>query len=305
MQRRHGFTLIELLVVIAIIAILIGLLLPAVQKVREAADRARCQNNLKQIALAAQNYHSTYKRFPPAVNIVDAVVNGWPLPPEQGKWYSLHIALFPYYEQDNLRRNVVTDKPEPWKYNCNTQGSFGAQTVDMLICPSDNAMPAPAVGQYTTSGTTYYFGLTSYGGCSGTLQTGQKAPASHQTDGMYFYNSKVRVSDVKDGTSNTLFFGERSRRNLTSTSTAEATGGWAWVNLYAMEDTTMNAYGNMEGINTHDINPFGSQHSGGNGANFALVDGSVRFISNTIDLVTVFRPLATRAGGEVIDSGAY
>jgi prepilin-type N-terminal cleavage/methylation domain-containing protein/prepilin-type processing-associated H-X9-DG protein len=305
MQRRQGFTLIELLVVIAIIAILIGLLLPAVQKVREAADRSRCQNNLKQIALAAQNYHTTYKRFPPAVNIVDAVTNGWPLPPESGKWYSLHIALFPYYEQDNLLRNVVTDKPEPWKYNCNGPGAFGAQTVDMLICPSDNAMPSPAVGQYTTSGTTYYFGLTSYGGCSGTFATVQKAPASHQTDGMFFYNSKVRISDVRDGTSNTLFFGERSRRNLTSTQTAEAAGGWAWVNLYAMEDSTMNASVPMEGFATHDVNAFGSQHSGGNGANFAFGDGSVRFISKTIDLRTVFQPLATRAGGEVIDSSAF
>src|SRR5262249_38454273 len=155
-MKRKGFTLIELLVVIAIIAILIGLLVPAVQKVREAAARIQCQNNLKQLGLAAHNYHSTFKRFPPAINMPGQEQFGWPPAPDQAKWYSMTMALLPFIEQDNLRKNVIDNVANPHYQNCNGPNSIGAQVINIEVCPSDSAMPDPPVGQYSG---TYYFGL--------------------------------------------------------------------------------------------------------------------------------------------------
>ncbi len=171
--------------------------------------------------------------------------------------------------------------------------------VKILICPSDGAMPNPAVGQYGV----YYFGLTSYGGCSGTSQTTTTGSQSLK-NGMFYMNSSVRITDVTDGTSSTLMFGERSRRNLPATSSSEAVGGWAWANYYAQEDNTMNTSEPMEGMATHDLNQFGSQHSGGALANFAFADGSVHVLQKSINIV-VYQRLSTRAGGEVVDASAY
>ena len=163
------------------------------------------------------------------------------------------MALFPFYEQDNLRKNLIDNVVDPQYVNCNGINSVGAQVVKILVCPSDSAMPTPAVGQYKT----YYFGLSSYGGCSGTSATTITGSQSLQ-NGVFYMNSSIRITDITDGASNTLLFGERSRRNLTFTSTAESTGGWAWANYYAQEDNTMNASEPMEGLATHDLNQFGS-----------------------------------------------
>jgi prepilin-type N-terminal cleavage/methylation domain-containing protein/prepilin-type processing-associated H-X9-DG protein len=300
--KRRGFTLIELLVVIAIIAVLIGLLLPAVQKVRESAARSQCENNLHQIAIAAHTYHDANHRFPPAINLPGASP-GWPAAPDPALYYSMHIALFPYYEQDNLQRNVVLNVANPHYTNCKGPDSFGAQIVEILVCPSDAGMPIPPVGTYTTGGTTYYFGLTSYGGCSGSSPTSTNGTLIAK-DGMFFINSTTRMEAIKDGTSNTIMFGERSRFNLPATSTSQSLGGWAWVNIYALEDFTMNASVPIEGFAVHDLNAFGSMHSGG-GANFAFADGSVKYLAQSVDVVKVLRPLSTIAGGEVVDASAY
>jgi prepilin-type N-terminal cleavage/methylation domain-containing protein/prepilin-type processing-associated H-X9-DG protein len=301
--RRKGFTLIELLVVIAIIAVLIGLLVPAVQKVREAAARIQCVNNLKQIALAAHNFHGTNSRFPAAVNLPGEENFGWPAAPDKGKWYGLHMALFPYYEQDNLRRNVVDNVPNPHNVNCVGPNSVGAQVVKILICPSDGAMLYPPVGQDGN----LYFGLTSYGGCSGTSATTTNGLQSLK-NGSFFMNSSVRFLDITDGTSNTLFFGERSRKNLPATSSSQALGGWAWANFFAQEDNTMNTSKPMESFGPsdppNDLNQFGSLHNGGLLANFAFADGSVKGISKTVNIV-VFQRLAAISDGKVIDASAY
>lgn len=297
--HRSGFTLIELLVVIAIIAILIGLLVPAVQKVRDAAARLQCQNNLKQIGLACHNYHDSYLQFPPAVNLPGEQNYGWPSAPYPGLYFGLEVALFPFYEQDNLQRSLVENVPNPHYINCNGPNSVGAQVVKLLICPADGAMPYPAVGKYGG----LYFGLSSYGGCSGTSATTTDGTASLK-NGIFFMNSSILISEITDGTSQTLMFGERSRLNLPATSTSESLSGWAWVNEYAQEDNTMNASELPEGVKTHDLNQFGSQHSGGAISNFAFADGSVHSIQKTINII-VFQRLACRNDGKVVDASQY
>jgi prepilin-type N-terminal cleavage/methylation domain-containing protein/prepilin-type processing-associated H-X9-DG protein len=294
MRRRCGFTLIELLVVIAIIAVLIGLLVPAVQKVRDAAIRLQCQNNLRQIVIASHNYHDSNHRFPPAVNLPGADQLGWPPAPEPNKWYSLHMALFPYYEQDDLRKNMIDNVPNPHYQNCKGPNSVGAQVVKILICPGETLLSNP-VGQYGV----YYFGLTSYGGCSGTSATTTTGTQSLK-NGIFFINSNIGIKNITDGTSQTLIFGERSRLHLPATSSSEALGGWAWVNIFAQEDNTMNTFEPMEGIRTHDLNQFGSQHLNGQLSNFAFADGSVRSILKSINIVT-YQRISTRAGNEVVN----
>jgi len=296
-MKRHGFTLIELLVVIAIIAILIALLIPAVQKVREAASQSQCQNNLKQIALASHNYHDNFKRFPPGVNLPGEEDSGWDPAPDANNYYGLHVALFPFYEQENLLKELILDVQDPQSKNCQGPTSMGAQVIPMLICPSDAFFPSNYVGQYGA----LYFGLTSYGGCSGTSQTSSTANQMAR-NGIFFMNSRITMGAIVDGTSNTFLFGERSRQNLPATSSSEALGGWAWANEFAQEDNTMNTNEPMEGVQTHDLNQFGSQHAGGAIANFAFADGSVRSISQNINIVN-FQRLSTRAGGEVVDEG--
>src|SRR5262249_5628822 len=179
LMRRNAFTLIELLVVIAIIAVLIGLLLPAVQKVREAAYRMSCQNNLKQLSVGAHNYHDTYRRFPPGANLPAAVLlanapQGYPTrtpnPINPGQSYSLFTALLPFIEQASLAQvlnNVgtgslsasitVSGKAESGNdsqyNNCKGPTSPGATIIKTLLCHSDSAI------QTTTwvSGTTTYY----------------------------------------------------------------------------------------------------------------------------------------------------
>jgi prepilin-type N-terminal cleavage/methylation domain-containing protein/prepilin-type processing-associated H-X9-DG protein len=317
LSRRRAFTLIELLVVIAIIGVLIALLLPAVQKVRDAAIRIKCQNNLKQMGLAAWNFHDAFGRFPPAVNIdptpLEQSTYKWLPPPEPGRYYTLAMALFPYMEQDNLRRQLVDNIPNPMSVNCKTMDSPGAQVVQTLICPADSAMPTPAV-EHASAG---YFALWSYGGCAGSFATDPfpepfYPPYGNHRDGMYYVNSATRVAQLTAGTTHVLAFGERSRLNLVSgTNTTQALGGWAWVNDFALEDETMNtsydpdAHWWIEGVKKHGLECFGSQHSGGEITNFAFADGSVKAIMRNIDQ-TVYMYLGNRDNfGEVVDANKY
>ena len=322
-MRRKGFTLIELLVVIAIIAILIGLLVPAVQKVREAAARMQCSNNLRQIALAAFNHESNLKRFPAGINIPSASQYTPPslggtlnatnttkfgLAPIATQFVSWPEALMPYMEQDNLYKALDLSRVQYANINT-TANAAGAQPVKTLVCPSD-ALPNPAVVQGFNNN---YFGMMSYGGVAGTISTFYTAAT---LDGMFYINSKTRIADVTDGTSGTLFFAERSHFDRNWPASAglplNTYGGWVWTNLIGMEDLTLGTEvpinwtippgGSGFAVTDPRLNAIGSQHT--NGANVAFADGSVHFLSNSMAL-NVLQALGTRGNGEVVDSSAY
>jgi prepilin-type N-terminal cleavage/methylation domain-containing protein/prepilin-type processing-associated H-X9-DG protein len=279
-RKRTGFTLIELLVVIAIIAILIALLVPAVQKVRSAAARAQCQNNLKQLALAGQNYHDSYKKFP----------SSDPKPPTGGfpnySYNPTHfMAIAGYFEQDNLVKLYGSSASPP--------PAVKGAVVSILSCPANVHPPT-----YKFGGIDY--AVTSYGGNAG---TGTSALTS--TNGMFYGQSKIRMNDVTDGTSNTMFYGERFHKDQGGYLIDE--WGW-WTYCYDRRDVLLTTAGPLN-YDTKDppksstlrLAAFGSGHIGG--ANFAFVDGSVRFLTNGIDTYN-YQAMSTRAGGEVVNASA-
>jgi prepilin-type N-terminal cleavage/methylation domain-containing protein/prepilin-type processing-associated H-X9-DG protein len=321
-MRRQAFTLIELLVVIAIIAILIGLLLPAVQKVREAANRASCQNNLKQLALAAHHYHDVEGKFPVGLRQgLTAVPFPSPGPGDQASssdivpvlfgGVNLFILMLPYFEQDNLYKQW--DLRNPLK---NTQGGTNApsaQVIKILLCPSDILPSYQREYHQTLPAVKMYFGMNSYGGNAGT----RSYPLQNESkDGIFYLNSSVRIADVRDGTSNTLLFGERFHLDrefdrINPSAPLETWGGWAFTNsVDCVADWTLSTpvpinyavppgtpVGNLPVIRDR-LCAFGSGHPGG--ANFAFADGTVKFLANETPLKEVLQPLSTRAKGEPV-----
>src|SRR4051812_40310558 len=198
--RRGGFTLIELLVVIAIIAILIGLLLPAVQKVREAAARLQCQNNLKQIGLGLHNYHGRLEAFPPGYRM-NVAADGT----EQGPGWGWATHLLADMEQDNLLRQINLGV----NITAASHAAPRAQSLKLFRCPAD---PAPAT--FKTVTVVYDLAFGNYVACFGNNEIEDDPGAGN---GVFFRNSKTRFADVADGTSNTLAVGERSSDRAYST----------------------------------------------------------------------------------------
>jgi prepilin-type processing-associated H-X9-DG protein/prepilin-type N-terminal cleavage/methylation domain-containing protein len=310
---RRAVTLIELLVVIAIIAVLIGLLLPAVQRVREAAARTQCTNNLKQVALAAHNYHANAGLFPTGAR-PSVVVGGVPT-----MGTNVWVELLRYFEQDNLYRK--------WDFADNRNNVAGgrdatqAQVIKLLICPSD-LLPDPVwelkPGLYPVPPwSCAYYGMSSYGGNAGkrsVLTGGLPDLPNLSKDGVLFVGSSVRMADITDGSSNTFLFGERfhydpeyERQRPVEFPPMAGWGRWGFV-------ANQGASGNISLSTPAPINyrvppggdfsavenracVFGSGHPGG--ANFAFADGSVRFLSESTPL-PMLQALSTRAGGEVV-----
>ena len=284
-RRRMGFTLIELLVVIAIIAILIGLLLPAVQKVREAAARSQCQNNLKQIGLAALNYESTYGYLPPGMS--NAAV--YPAPTSSMTAGSVGASLagtlaylLPYVEQQNVYNQFplgVFTLPG----NAYWSSYAAANTrIKTFICPSDNAdTVSPSNGSwecllyYPGSMTGYYFsGNTSFGRTNYASNAGYLGNLpGWPYPGPYGYNTQTKLVAITDGTSNTLAFGDALGGSATGT--RDFVANWASFNLPT-----------GFGLSTQpQWYQYGSKHTGGI-INFALCDGSVRSVSVSISFNT-------------------
>ena len=228
-HKRVGFTLIELLVVIAIIAILIGLLLPAVQKVREAAARSQCQNNLHQLNLAAQNYHSAQGSFPPG--LIGPQPLGTPFGTNFPNVGALCMML-PYMEQQNIF-NFLTPTPNPntpGYYQAMSAGWYGTlsywnmaqNTIKIFLCPSDSH-PQPAIGTFVVlycDATDLVFtgayipppsnatlGLTNYAPIAGALGSGTN-PSWSTYAGILTNLSHNSIPQITDGTMNTMLFGE-------------------------------------------------------------------------------------------------
>jgi len=318
-KTRRGFSLIELLVVIAIIAVLIAMLLPAVQKVREAANRTSCLNNLKQIALATHTYHDTFKKFPTGGHLSDFVGDR----PTKGT--TLWIQLLRSFEQDNLQ-----NKWDDYDNRNNVAGGRNAtqaQVIKILLCPSDRL--ADPVSEFTGIGTASwswgFYALSSYGGNAGkrSVFTGGPPNFPRMTrDGIFFINSNVNFADIADGTSNTFLFGERYHRDpeydlqhnvvWPGSSSMAQWGRWGYVaNAGAVGNVTLHTPvpinyrvppgGDFSTVENRAC-AFGSGHLGG--ANFAFADGSVRFLSDSTPLPTL-QALSTRRGGEVVSDGDF
>jgi prepilin-type N-terminal cleavage/methylation domain-containing protein/prepilin-type processing-associated H-X9-DG protein len=293
-RDRRAFTLIELLVAIAIMAILTGLLLAAVQRVRESAARLKCQNNVKQITLALHQFHDANHTLPPGhrslLNRDLMPFSGWP------------VSVLPFVEQQTLAdqaRRAYRILPLPFVSPPHTGLSA---VVPAFLCPDDGRITTPQVSQRTKK----LVAFTSYLGVSGRDSTAK--------DGVLYQDSRVSLTDIADGTSNTLLLGERPP-------SADFQFGW-W---YAGIGQRLTGGGDMIlGVREPNLQPivsgskcgpgnypfmpadgfddpcgmfhFWSPHPGG--ANFALCDGSVRFLAYTAN--PVMPALASRAGGEAV-----
>jgi len=292
---RRGFTLIELLVVIAIIAILIGLLLPAVQKVREAASRMRCQNNLKQIGLAVHGYHDALGYMPPGGYNPWGPEGGWP------------YRILPYIEQDNLARlntgnNVdpLRYKPGPVIYFCPTRRAAQPTQNQGGRYLMDYASATPAQVNNYNGWDQFWYGDVWGMGWTGGQYNGIITRGGPNSAGQSWVGAKVTMATISDGTANTMMISEKrldTRNYMVGDWHDDCGWGDAWdpdVVRYTGQAVGANPRRDAPGVSGYD---FGSAHPTGINALFG--DGSVRIIGYQVD-PTTFNALGTRNGGEVI-----
>lgn len=311
-RSREGFTLIELLVVIAIIAILIGLLLPAVQKVRDAAARIQCANNLKQLGLAYHNYHDTRNQFPPsyifaaASNPVGFNAHGWGTP------------LLPYVEQDNLFRNYNLNLP----FFLPPNNQIIQQPLSVMQCPA-----SPPNRLYTFDGgfavgippgqMVYQASASDYAptsGIMGSLWSILGGTPDSARGGALEPNKGTPILTIRDGSSNTILLAEFAGKTdlyvlgrLVSQNTQQG-GGWgdpfSGENWISGSDGSGTISPGSCLVNCTNSQPIGSTgrglysfHSGG--VNVVLCDGSVRFLSQGANPLVVAY-LVTRSNGDIV-----
>lgn len=287
-SHRYAVTLLEVLVVCGVIAFLVGLIGPAVQRVRATANKTSCEYNLHQIGLALQQFHDSEGALPPAtLNALNA----------QYRYLNWHARILPYLEQDALTEFTSVDfalTPDPFGFPAHRNLS---NPIRLFQCPSD-----PRKGVVNSNGTKV--AITDYLGNSGLNRS------SH--DGTLFLSSAINFSEILDGTSNTLLAGERPSPDNTPT------GWYASVGVHGSGSTTSHV-GVREIADDVEAkyacpspshfekaipkSPCGHTHFWSfhpSGANFAFCDGSVRYLSYSAD--SILPALATRAGGETISA---
>ncbi len=318
-QPRIGFTLVELLVVIAIIGVLVALLLPAVQAAREAARRTQCNNNLKQIGLAMQNYHSARGSFPAgmAVKIPEQC-------PIDCRGIGMHVVLMPYFEEGLIEETFSDFYDASWGW------ASWAMDVNGLV---DNAVPFTPISAYLCPSVSRWDDLPYrkdyFGVIGGALLDPPDLPRGFRgfsyTDGVMYANSFTRIGEITDGTSNTFAVGESihghpfgdgpNNINQPDGDGSGAPTQW-WLGgsvRNSPPDDRDQSCGRILLSTLHPVNsqlpvpledqdsnevPFGSDHPGG--AQFVFCDGHVGFIQDGID-INAYQWLSSRAGEEVVN----
>ena len=339
-RQRRGFTLIELLVVISIIGVLIALLLPAVQAAREAARRAQCTNNLKQLALAAANYHESIGTYPIGSPLMYDPVIGY-----IAESQSIFVSMSNFMEQTNVFNAMNFSRSIYVAENLTIYGTG----IPGLWCPSDGQISRLVATGPSANNPNLLVRFSSYAGCAGTwFPEPLNYGAGYSVDypnirqmfgaytGIFGYNRATRVADILDGTSNTIIFSERANALFAP----QDRNNWGWWADAVESDTIfttlypMNPFKKIALVSeeyTDDwVESASSLHPGG--ANFAFADGSVRFVKESIqtwptakgqqypigvsDLngfqilapgtqLGLYQKLSTRSGGEMIDGGSY
>ncbi len=321
MTRRRGFTLIELLVVIAIIGVLIALLLPAVQAAREAARRAQCVNNLKQLGIALHNYHDTVGTLPLGRTT-----------PQQFSFSPL-ARMLPFMEQTTLQSALNFD----WGWSDPQNSTVYTTSVSSFLCPSDPQTAIPnqwgGTNYRSNEGTT----VAMWQGASDTTNVNAALPPAN---GLFFALTPIRLADVTDGTSNTAAFSEHIKGDFNNTVATELADTF-WPQTYPA--TADEAVAQCRAMNWRDLAfqrvsdvgapwAYGyhsttsywhsgppnsrscmfppsrimttatSKHPGG--VNVCLADGSVKFVKDTVNILA-WRAVGSRNGGEVVSADAY